>query len=52
MVDYAVKRTKSHIHRFTRLWEQIRERRVEAAYVGELEWKDNIFSDIDYTVYA
>ena len=52
MVDYAVRRTKSHVSRFNRLYEQIKKRSVDPGLVGDLEWKDNIFPFIDYRVYA
>ena len=52
MVEYAVKRTKEHIARFTRLYEDIKHLRLDMNFVAELEWKDNIFPDIDYRTYA
>ncbi len=52
MVEYAVKRTKEHIWRFTKLYEDIKNYRLDMNFVGELEWKDNIFPNIDYRVYA
>jgi len=52
MVEYAVKRTKDHIWRFTKLYEDIKNFQLDMNFVGELEWKDNIFPDIDYRVYA
>jgi 1,4-alpha-glucan branching enzyme len=52
MVEYAVKRTKEHICRFTKLYEDIKGYRLDMNYVSELEWKDNIFPDIDYRVYS
>ena len=52
MVEYAIKRTKGHIHRFTSLYQEIKEYNLDMNYVAELEWKDNIFPDIDYRVYA
>lgn len=51
MVEYAVKRTKSHIYRFNRLYEEIMESRIDEGYLKELELKDNIFPEIDYRVY-
>ena len=51
MVEYAEKRTKDHIQRFNRLYEEIMENRVDAEYLKELEWKDNIFQEMDYKVY-
>ncbi len=52
MVDYAVKRTKGHIHRFNRLYDDITNSRVDPGFLGEIEWKDNLFPDIDYKLYA
>ncbi|MCK6491716.1 MAG: DUF1957 domain-containing protein, partial [Planctomycetes bacterium] len=52
MVAYAEKRTRDHLHRFNGLYLQLVEDRLEEGWLGELEWKDNIFSEIDYRVYA
>lgn len=52
MVDYAVKRTKEHIWRFNKLYEDIKHLRLDMNFVSELEWKDNIFANIDYKVYS
>jgi len=52
MVEYAVKRTKEHIWRFTKLYHDIREYKLDMNFVAELEWKDNIFPNIDYRAYA
>jgi 1,4-alpha-glucan branching enzyme len=52
MVEYAVKRTRSHVGRFNRLDDQIRARTVDPGLVGDLEWKDNIFPFMDYRMYA
>lgn len=52
MVEYAVKRTKDHIWRFTKLYEDIKNFRLDMNFVGECEWKDNIFPNIDYKVYS
>ena len=51
MVEYAVKRTKGHIYRSNRLYEEIMENRIDEEFLKELELKDNIFSEIDYKVY-
>ena len=51
MVEYAVKRTKGHIHGFNRLYEEIMENRIDEVYLKEREWKDNIFPDMDYKIY-
>lgn len=52
MVEYAVKRTKEHIWRFTKLYEDIKHLKLDMNFIGELEWKDNIFPDINFRVYA
>ncbi len=48
MVDYAQKRTKQHIHRFNGLYEDIKWNKINPSWVSELEYKDNIFPDINY----
>ena len=52
MVDYAVRRTKEHLLRFTRLHDQIRAGRVDEAWLAHIETTDNIFPEVDYRVYA
>jgi 1,4-alpha-glucan branching enzyme len=52
MVDYAIRRTRNHIGRFTELYDQITQNRIDPSYLAHLEWKDNIFGEIDYSVYA
>lgn len=49
---YAVRRTREHIHRFTQLWEQITSGRINDVFLSDLEHKDSIFQEIDYSVYA
>jgi len=51
MVEYAVRRTKVHIHRFNQLYDQIKYNRIDPNYLSELEKKDNIFPDLDYAIY-
>ena len=51
MVDYAVRRTKTHINRFNRLYDQIMYHGIDLGYLGEIESKDNIFPDLDYQIY-
>lgn len=48
MVDYAKKRTKQHIHNFNGLYEDIKWNKINPEWVSELEWKNNIFPDINY----
>ena len=51
MVAYAEKRTKDHLHRFNGLYLQLTEHRVEEPWLQDLEWRDNIFSEVDWTIY-
>jgi 1,4-alpha-glucan branching enzyme len=46
-VPYAVRRTKDHILRFTRLYDQIKSNRIDANFLGYCEWKDNIFPHLN-----
>jgi 1,4-alpha-glucan branching enzyme len=50
-IDYAVNRTKEHILRFTRLYEDIKAKSIDENWLADLEYKDNIFPDIDYRVH-
>ncbi|MDP4094163.1 MAG: DUF1957 domain-containing protein [Bacillota bacterium] len=52
MVQYAEKRTKDHIGRFTRLYHDIKENNIDTDWLKDIEYRDNIFPDMDYRVYA
>ncbi len=52
MVEYAVRRTKDHIGRFNRLYDQIRRGAVDEGWLEDLERRDNLFPWLDYRVYA
>ena len=51
MVEYAVKRTKTHLLRFNNLYEQIRSGRVDDVWLRKVEYLDNIFPEVNYRVY-
>ena len=51
-VQYAIKRFRDHIHRFTKLYEMIQSNAVNEAWLAEVESRDTIFAEIDYRVYA
>jgi 1,4-alpha-glucan branching enzyme len=51
MVDYAVRRTKEHILRFTRLADQLQAEEIDPEWLAGVEEKDNLFPEIDYRVY-
>ncbi|MCR4425336.1 MAG: DUF1957 domain-containing protein [Firmicutes bacterium] len=50
--DYAVQRTKAHISRFLRLSEDIQSGTVDSAWLCRVESQDNIFPDLDYSIWA
>jgi 1,4-alpha-glucan branching enzyme len=50
--DYAKKRVKDHILRFTALHEQLTATSVDEAWLSKIEFVDNIFPDIDYRYWA
>jgi 1,4-alpha-glucan branching enzyme len=51
-VNYACRRTKDHILRFTRLYDQIQAGQIDEAWLADVEWRDNIFPDVNYQYYA
>lgn len=51
MVDYAKKRIKDHVGRFTKLYSQIKNNEIDESFVKYLEDYDCIFPDIDYNIY-
>ncbi len=51
VVDYACRRVKDHILRFTRLYEEIKRGSIDETWLSEIESKDNIFPDIDFRIY-
>ncbi|MBI3952113.1 MAG: DUF1957 domain-containing protein [Acidobacteria bacterium] len=50
-VTYAIKRFKDHIHRFDRLYRDIRSGPIDPEWLADVESKDTIFQEIDYRVY-
>jgi 1,4-alpha-glucan branching enzyme len=51
MVQYAIKRFRDHIHRFTRLYEMLQSGEIDEAWLAEVESRDTIFQELDYHVY-
>jgi 1,4-alpha-glucan branching enzyme len=51
MVPYAVKRTKDHLLRFNRLYDQIKANQIDEAFLANCEWRDNIFPNINWRYY-
>jgi 1,4-alpha-glucan branching enzyme len=50
-VEYAKKRTRDHIARFTYLYRTLLEGGLEEPILREFEERDNIFPDLDYRIY-
>ncbi|MFZ5597831.1 MAG: 1,4-alpha-glucan branching protein domain-containing protein [Bacillota bacterium] len=51
-VEYASKRVAGHLGNFSRLAEQITSGSVDEEFLGSLEYRDNIFPDLDYNVFG
>ncbi len=51
-VEYALRRTKEHVLRFTKLYDDMLAARIDEAWLSDIEYKDNLFPDIDYALYA
>ncbi|MCM8763723.1 MAG: DUF1957 domain-containing protein, partial [Candidatus Omnitrophica bacterium] len=49
---YAVRRIREHIARFTYLYEQVKENRIDEGWLKSIEDKDNLFPEINYRIYA
>ena len=52
MVDYAKKRIKDHIGRFTKLYSQIKENNIDELFLKDISKKDCVFPEIDYRIYG
>jgi len=51
MVDYAKKRIKDHIGRFSKLYIQIKNNKIDTDFLKSIAEIDCIFPEIDYTIY-
>ena len=51
MVDYAKKRIKDHIGRFSKLYLQIKNNKIDENFLSSIEEKDCIFPEIDFKIY-
>ncbi|MGB8166567.1 MAG: 1,4-alpha-glucan branching protein domain-containing protein [Chthoniobacteraceae bacterium] len=49
---YATKRTKDHLLRFTRLYDQVRAQDVDETFLANCEWRDNLFPELEWRYYA
>ncbi|HEX6125066.1 MAG TPA: 1,4-alpha-glucan branching protein domain-containing protein [Pyrinomonadaceae bacterium] len=51
-VEYSSRRFQSHIHRFDLLAKMLETGKVDEELLAEIERRDNIFPEIDYSVYS
>jgi len=51
MVEYAEKRIKTHIYRFEKIVEMVSKDKIDENWLSKIEYIDNIFPEIDYSVY-
>ncbi len=51
MVPYAIRRTRSHLMRFNKLYEDINIGKIDSGWLEKVEKIDNIFPEINYRVY-
>jgi 1,4-alpha-glucan branching enzyme len=49
--SYAVRRTKDHLIRFNRLYDEIKSHSIDEEWLSDIEYKDNLFPEIDYRVH-
>ena len=52
LVDYAVRRTKTHLARFTKLFEDLLSGSIDQNWLAAIEDQDSLFPNIDYRVWA
>ncbi len=50
-VEYAEKRTKDHLINFTELYEEILSNDIKMEFLEDIEYRNNIFSEMNFRVY-
>jgi 1,4-alpha-glucan branching enzyme len=51
MVPYAVRRTRSHLMRFHKIYDDVHVGKIDSGWIEKVEAIDNIFPSINYRVY-
>ncbi|HEY9618510.1 MAG TPA: 1,4-alpha-glucan branching protein domain-containing protein [Microcoleaceae cyanobacterium] len=51
MVPYAVRRTRSHLMRFQKLYDEVKQGKIDSGWLEKVEAIDNIFPNLNYKVY-
>ena len=49
--EYATKRAKDHLLRFNRLHDQLSAGNIDEEFLGDCEWRDNIFPNVNWRYY-
>jgi 1,4-alpha-glucan branching enzyme len=49
--SYAIRRTKDHLLRFTRIYDDVKSSRIDEVWLCDIEYKDNLFPNIDYQLH-
>lgn len=52
VVEYARRRTEDHLRRFDRLWKMCRTDTIDEAWLADVEARDNLFPNLNYSVFA
>jgi len=52
MVEYAKKRTIDHLGRFLKIYQDLKNKQIDSRWLDVIGEKNNIFPEIDYTLYA
>ena len=50
--EYAIKRTKDHLVRFNRLYDQFVTNDVDEKFLHDCEWRDNVFPNVNWCHYV
>ena len=50
--ESATRRTEEHLHRFTRLYEQLSSGVIDEPFLANCEFRDNIFPNLNWRYYA
>src|SRR5262252_4153471 len=50
--EYATQRTIDHVARFNRLYDQFVAYNLDEEFLGDCEWRDNIFPNLNWRYYA
>ena len=47
-----MKRIRDHLERFTKLYEDISSNSIDEKWLSDIEYRDNLFPEIDYRMYS